>query len=321
MKRCLLVFLVSASGSFVQAEPLSPQKSLEVLTRISTSVKNLNYSGAYVYQRGGNVDTYQLVHIFDDKGEAERRESLDGPPKVMLREGERITCYLPDAKYVNLDRHSVTKLFPSLLPENLSELLKVYSLTPIGDERVAAIDAKVVLLEPKDGLRYPYKLWYDPASGLLLKAAQLQSRQGQIMEQFTFTQLQIGGVINRKQLQPKLREQDFKTYAEKQNQEVATAAEWDLKAIPSGFKLVKVVKRNSEKNTLTHMMFSDGLSTVSLFIEPLKPNQKPAQGLSVKESTYLYSKPLGNFQLTVMGDAPEATVMQFANSVAPHPAR
>ena len=94
-----------------------------------------------------------------------------------------------------------------------------------------------------------------------------------------------------------------------------------LKTIPPGFKLVKILKRSTEKGALTHMMFSDGLSTVSLFLEPLQANQKPAQGLSVKETTYLYAKVLGNFQLTVLGDAPEATVMQFANSVIPAPSR
>lgn len=319
MKRCLFLLLTCASGAWVHAEPLSTQKSLEVLNRIAAAAKNLNYSGAYVYQRGAHIDTYQLVHIADEKGEAERRESLDGPPKVMLREGEKITCYLPDAKYVNLDRHSVTKLFPSLLPENLPDLLKVYAVIPSGEERVAALDAKVLLLEPKDALRYPYKLWYDPNSGLLLKAAMLKGAPEQPTEQFSFTQVQIGGVISRKQLQTKLRDQDFKSYAEMQMQAQVNpaAVEWTLKSVPSGFRLVKITKRSSESGALTHMMFSDGLSIVSLFIEPLLANQKPAQGLSVKETTYLYAKALGNFQLTVLGDAPEATVMQFANSVMP----
>lgn len=323
MKRRVFLLLTCVSGAWVNADPFSPQKSLEVLTRIAASAKNLNYSGAYVYQRGAHIDTYQLVHIADEKGEAEKRESLDGPPKVMLREGEKITCYLPDAKYVNLDRHSVTKLFPSLLPENLPELLKVYAVIPAGEERVAAIDTKVLLLEPKDALRYPYKLWYDPNSGLLLKAAMLKGVPEQPTEQFSFTQVQIGGVISRKQLQTKLRDQDFKSYAEKQAQVQArpSVVEWTLKSVPSGFKLVKIMKRTSESGSLTHMMFSDGLSTVSLFIEPLQANQKPAQGLSVKETTYLYAKVLGDFQLTVLGDAPEATVMQFANSVIPAPTR
>lgn len=114
--------------------------------------------------------------------------------------------------------------------------------------------------------------------------------------------MQIGGVISRKQLQTKLRDQDFKSYAESKCKAQANpaAVEWTLKSVPSGFKLVKITKRSSESGALTHMMFSDGLSTVSLFIEPLLANQKPAQGLSVKETTYLYAKVLGSFQLTVL---------------------
>lgn len=320
MKRGLLFLIACFSALYAQAEPLSQQKSLEVLGRIVDAARSLNYSGAYVYQRGNQVDSFQLVHLEDEKGEAERRESLDGPPKIMLREGDRITCYLPDAKYVNLDRHSVTKLFPGLLPEKPAELLKVYHVHMLGDERVAAIDSKVLLLEPRDSFRYPFKIWYDPVSGLMLRAAMMQERAGQMqaLEQFSFTQLQIGGAISRKQLKPNLRERDFKTYAEQRSsQVVAGPSEWEIKAVPSGYHLVKVMKRNSAKGELTHMMFTDGLSTVSLFIEPLSPKQKPMQGLSVKEATYLYARPVGNFQLTVLGDAPEATVMQFANSLSP----
>src|SRR5690349_19375069 len=124
MKRGWLFSLACLLAGNAHAELLSPQKSLEVLNKIAEAARSLNYSGSYVYQRGSQVDSYQLVHIDDDKGEAERRESLDGPEKVMVREGERISLFMPDAKYVNLDRHSVTKLFPALLPENPAELLK-----------------------------------------------------------------------------------------------------------------------------------------------------------------------------------------------------
>lgn len=324
MKRCLLLVLTCCSVSFAQAEPLSSQKSLEVLNRIISAARNLNYQGTYVYQRGNQVDSYQIIHLEDEKGEAERRESLDGPPKVMLREGERITCYMPDAKYVNLDRHSVTKLFPALLPDNPSELLKIYSVRLLGEERVAAIDSKVLLLEPRDSFRYPFKLWYDPESGLLLRAALLSNRGGQTqaLEQFAFTQLEIGGEITRKMLKPNLKEQDFKAYAEQQaRSEVNAPVEWDLKGVPAGYELVKIVKRQSARGQLTHMLFSDGLSSVSLFIEPLNPKQKPMQGLSVRDATHMYARTVGGYQLTVLGDAPEATVVQFAKSLAPRASR
>lgn len=324
MKRCLLLLIACCSATWAQAELLSPQKAQDVLNRIVTAARSLDYIGTYVYQRGNLVDSYQIVHLEDEKGEAERRESLDGPPKVMLREGERITCYLPDAKYVNLDRHSVTRLFPALLPDNPAELLKVYQVNVLGDERVAAIDSKVILLEPKDPFRYPFKLWYDPVSGLLLRAALMQNRAGslQAIEQFSFTQLQIGGVVTRKQLKPSLKEQDFRAYAEQRAREaVNVPVEWEMKGIPSGYQLVKVLKRSSSRGQMTHMMFTDGLSSVSLFLEPLNPKQKPMQGLSVRDATYMFARTVNNYQLTVLGDAPEATVVQFGNSLSPRASR
>ena len=158
----------------------------------------------------------------------------------------------------------------------------------------------------------------------MLRAAMLQGRSGQMqaLEQFSFTQLQIGGVVTRKQLKPSLREQDFKAYSEQQVAgKVASPNEWEIRGAPHGFHLVKVMKRGSSRGEVTHMLFSDGLSTVSMFLEPLNPKQKPMHGLSVKEATYLYARPIGSYQLTVLGDAPEATVMQFANSLTPRSSR
>ena len=316
MKWCSGVLVVASLVSLpVFAEVLPPAKAQSLLVRMVEAARKLDYAGSYVYQRGGRIEAFQLVHIEDAKGEAERRESLDGPPKLMLREGENITCYMPDAKYVNLDRHSVTKLFPALLPDDVGDLLKVYDVQTQADERVAGIDAQVVLLTPKDGLRYPYRLWFDPASGLIVKATLLAPNLESIVEQFSFTQLQVGGNISRKDLKPHLKDRDFKVYAAAEKRRNNAIKDFDIRGVPAGYRLVNVATRSMPSGELTHVMFTDGLSAVSVFIEPLSREQKAVQGHSAQDATHMVAKAVGNFQITVMGEAPESTIQQFAKGV------
>ena len=325
MKRRMTLPLACLFAVAAQAEPLTPQKSLEILTRVVHAARGLNYTGTYVYQRGSQVDSFQLVHIDDDKGEAERRESLDGPPKLMLLDGDRITCYMPDAKYVNLDRHSVTELFPDLLPDNLNDLLSWYRVEDAPGERVAGMDANVLWLQPRDQLRYPYKLWYDNNSGLLLKAAVMSPQGPEALEMFAFTQVDIVNTLSRNQLRPHLKEADFKAFSSAHSQDNVAPQipeHWDVHGVPAGFRLVKVVRQQQPgRGEKLHLMYSDGLAPISIFIEPLQSNEKPMVGMSVKESTHILAKVIGSYQLIVLGEAPEATIMQFANAVSPHDPR
>ena len=59
--------------------------------------------------------------------------------------------------------------------------------------RIAGYDCQAIVLRPRDNLRYGYRLYADTASGMLLKAGTVDPA-GEPVEQFSFTQLAIGGV-------------------------------------------------------------------------------------------------------------------------------
>ena len=185
--RAAAAALAFATG-FAQAQ--APD-ALDWLRRIHDATQKLSYSGTFVYQHGGRTETSRITR--DARGDVERLEVLDGVAREIVRTRDTVKCYLPDSRVVKIDRRTVDRSFPALLPERIGALARHYDIE-LGDvQRIAGLDCQTVVLRPKDNLRYGYRLYADVKSGMLLKAVTFDE-QGNDVEQFTFTQLAIGGV-------------------------------------------------------------------------------------------------------------------------------
>ncbi len=68
-----------------------------------------------------------------------------------------------------------------------------------------------------------------------------------------------------------------------------------------------------------HVVYSDGLAAVSVFIEPManKTSQPPA-GLSRQGAINIYSRQVASHLVTVVGEAPAESVRKLAESVEYH---
>ena len=66
---------------------------------------------------------------------------------------------------------------------------------------------------------------------------------------------------------------------------------------------------------MNHIIFTDGLSTVSLFIEPASARDGGISGLSQDGSVKVYSRRYQAYRVTAMGEVPAATLIDLANSV------
>jgi sigma-E factor negative regulatory protein RseB len=189
-------------------------------------------------------------------------------------------------------------------------------------ERVAGRQAQMLILESKDELRYSYRLWIDTEFGLLLKSVMLNQRN-EIIETIAFSQIGLFNTAGLDWFQPKI--DNKKNYV--MEDEVVTAADngsaavWILKELPAGYRKVDQMIRMVHGNTLpvTHMVFSDGLASVSLFIEPVSKGTKTKAGAkpiqSIVGNTSFYSSVTDGHQLTVVGEVPQVTVAQIANAV------
>lgn len=314
------VFALGLSGGVACADPLQQSDALALLQKIADAARELNYAGTFVYQHGDQVETSRIVHFVDGGNEYEKLETLDGPRREVIRNNDEVLCYYPDAKIVRSDKRVARRTFPALLPEHLSSLTEYYEIRKAESERIGGFNSQALVLEPKDGLRYGHKFWADTASGLLLKARMLSERHS-VVEQFSFTQVTIGSGVTREMVQPSfnIRFPEWRLDRFANNAISELESGWTVKNFPPGFRKVLEMRRTKQGNAVlvTHMVYSDGLAAVSVFIEPAATRNRINEGLSQQGAINIYTRAIDDQIVTVLGEAPAATVMQIANSVTP----
>ena len=308
---CGLLFAVAANG-YAEEMPTS----LDWLEVVAFAGHQTNYSGVFVYQYDNRVETTSIIHVTQANGEYEKLESLDGPQREIIRHNGDVWGYI-NHEMVQVGSQHGHNNFPSLLPEQLSALKANYKGELLGVERVAGYKAQVILFQPKDNLRYSHKLWVHTDSGLLLKAAVLGSKN-KVAEQYAFTQLQIGGKIDRSWV----KECDSAAAHAKKLPETdkdikPVNSGWVADMLPPGFKKTMEIERqmHGKHAPVTQMVFSDGLSAISIFIEPNDGDEDDEDGLSSRGAVNLYHKVLDRNLVTVVGEVPPRTVIRVLDSV------
>jgi len=288
------------------------------LDRAATAAKSLNYAGTIVYQHIGHVETSRLVHLIDGGKEYEKLVSLDGPAREVIRSSGEVRCYFPDAKVIRVEPRTIRNAFPSLSGEQQRNLAQYYDFRVVEGERVAGRVAQVVVFEPKDGLRYGHKFWSDAATGLLLKARLINDR-GEVVEQFAFTDVAINVQLTRDMVKPSwaTTPPDWQIKEGSLGEVVAHDTGWSVGRLPGGFQKIMEGYRTlrGKHDPVAHLVFSDGLVAVSVFVEPLA-GTPVATGHSQQGGLNVFSMKNEDFLVTVLGEAPPATVRQIAQSVA-----
>jgi sigma-E factor negative regulatory protein RseB len=217
-----------------------------------------------------------------------------------------------------MERPNSGKRFPALLLDQLSALNENYLIQTAEQARIAGFDTQAIVFQPKDTLRYSHKMWAHKSSGLLLKAVVLDGRK-QIVEQYTFIQLEIGGDIEPTQLMPRqssaFLEQPSYSVTPSEASAQADMGDWKVVAVPTGFKKIMEMRRplHGNKTAVIHFVFSDGLAGISVFIETLGNNFDKKIGLSSRGAIHVYRKIKDDYLVTVVGEVPPRTVMQIAD--------
>ena len=316
----LMMFLLPGLA-LAQPQPASVQDAGAWLRKIYLASQKLSYTGTFVYRQGDRSETSRITRLVEAGGDTEKLEALDGMRREVIRKGDEVRCYLPDSMTVKVDRRTSQLSFPALLPAQLSQLPEQYEVMKEERARIAGFDCQAIVLKPRDDLRYGYKLWADTASGMLLKALIFKER-GEPVEEFTFTQLTIGGNIDREKLKPSSLANGKQWRIENASVVPANLAEtgWTVNAgIPGFHKVVEVRRQLRESQRVGQIVYSDGLAAVSVFIEPIEAGRDPVrQGMSSMGAVNIYTRELANHVVTVVGEAPAPTVRRIANTVEYH---
>ncbi|MCG6966955.1 MAG: MucB/RseB C-terminal domain-containing protein [Chromatiaceae bacterium] len=297
-----------------RAVDVSPHALLE---RMNDAVRQLDYEGRFVVQSGSQIDAMYIVHRFDGGAEKERVVSLTGSPREIIRSDEAVACVAPGKRLINVDRGAHARSFSPLRGVSAEQLEMSYHVELLAPGRVAGHDAYQILIQPRDDLRYGYRLFVDQDTALPLRSMMFDEAQ-QIVSQMMFVDLKTGSSVT-----PIEHDISAMQVARAGNpapmpseRERLAPPAWTFADLPPGFQL-NVHRRRplAEANgDLEHFIFSDGLASVSVYIEP-HAGDEALNGESSLGAAKAVGRILGDHDVVVVGEVPLKTLYWFAEHV------
>ncbi len=319
----LIVPIELLAGTMFSEDETSDQ-AREILQKMTSATKTLNYDGVFVYSRGDQIQSMRIIHKVDEMGEFEKLISLTGANREVLRNNDDVTCIFSDNKTVLVDKgnNSGNQFLPSNLLQSIDSISSYYYFSVLGHDRAAGRDATVVLISPKDEHRYSYKMWIDDEHYLVLKST-VQDLQEHTLETVMFTQIDIAKDIPSAMLAP-MNAPDYAWYTNEasnsdEHDAVDASSNWQVRWLPAGFTMHDADLQplsGGQQEPVEHLVYSDGLATVSLFIEKLVNKKKPMNGFLARGAVNAFTTTTNKYQITAVGEVPAKTVHKIATSVA-----
>lgn len=288
----------------------------ELLQLVQQAAKTQNYQGIFAHQRNGEMRSFRVTHFVENGQEHERLEVLSDSPREYLRVDDRVQCLIPEKKLIVSEQQRQER-FPALLMGSVDDLSQHYDFV-LRDRkaRVAGRNCQRVSIVPKDGHRSRYELCIDHDTGLLLEA-QMHDEQGSVLEHIAFTQLQVDVPFDLQALQPAWATDGWRVVQRQHNNIDLKSLGWFYREPPGYRPVVEVERQFRDGRQVSQLILTDGLATISIFIEPYQQNLSHHQMIGANRSgaVNLYGKRHADYWVMVAGEAPAATVRQLAESI------
>lgn len=306
-----LLGLVVYSAAAFAGEDLSA-----MLRKMAQADDVLNYQGVFILRKADKLMSMRVEHGVDKRGVWESLEALNGENREIVRKNNEVISFYPDRKLMTISHvQSKTSLHPSL-PENLDKLGQYYQIKQLKNDRIANHDTTVIDVQPNDNFRYGYRYWIDTRTGVLLKCDLLNENKS-VIEQMMFTSMKYMKQLPKDAFVEPSRD-GYTLRKLDQLRGVPAAAEWTVSKLPKGFVLTQSTRHDNKDGSYLHMMYSDGLASVSLFVEPKHGDgYHHLEGASSIGALNAYGTKVDDHYLTVMGEVPSSTILQIAKSARP----
>lgn len=308
----LILLLATAAPLTVLADEAS-----DILNQMSTAVRSLDYQGSFTYEHAGRVDTLRVFHAGSSGRERERLVALNGPRSELVRDGAEVTCTQADGTTTVYSTSNGRGLLPLVPTTDSSALGEHYDIKRIGDDRVAGYRADVIDVVPRDRFRYGYRLWLERDTRLLLRSI-VTDAERRPLEQVMFVSLDIGTPPAEADLAPQNRGATTATVAAPATELVVRGSpHWQVATPPAGFVFISARRPRQGPAQAEHLVYSDGLATVSVYIEPRGDAAAGYDTLAGRGTINVFSQVQDEWRITVLGDVPIATVRAMGESVRP----
>lgn len=294
------------------------------LLRTHEASRQRAYTGTFVVSGGAKTASAKIWHICDGTQQMERVEPLSGPPRSTFRRNDQVITFYPESRIAVSENRDAMGLFPNLLKSGESNPGEFYQLRHLGSERVVGVETDVVQLVPKDNARYGYRVWSEKRTGLVVQLQTLDT-SGQVIEQSAFSELQLDAPVSMAKLsQMMAATEGYRVEVPPMQRTTPEAQGWSLRRPVAGFQPAGCYLRAvaSPSNGLHaagqtfQWMFSDGLATVSIFVEPYDRNRHTREGVSeLSGATRTMTRHMEGWWLTVVGEVPATTLNNFSQAL------
>ena len=305
----VLSFLLSACLSLsANASDVS-----DLLKKMTNANRLLNYQGVLVLRKSDDLVAMSIEHGADDRGVWESMVSLNGEARRVVRVNDEVTSVYPERKLLTVSRSKNRNTLHPALPENLDKLEAYYTINRLKDDRVADHMAVVLDVVPNDLFRYGYRYWLDADTGVLLRC-DLLNEDKRVLEQMMFTRLDYLSAAPASAFM-EIKHDGFEERRLDQVPDKKQDSSWYVSKLPAGFILTQSRARQTKKGEILHLAYTDGLASVSVFVEPGRAAHKKLKGASSMGALNAYGLRVKKHFVTVVGEVPAMAVRQIALSV------
>jgi sigma-E factor negative regulatory protein RseB len=316
--KLLTAFLLVLS-LFGQARAQTNHDVAQWLERLHDAAHQSAYVGTFVVTTGRAMSSARIWHVCEGDEQIERVEALSGAPRSTYRRNDQVVTFFQQSRLAIAERRESLGVFPSLLNRADASIAEFYQLQALGHDRVAGFFTDVVELKPRDKWRFGYRIWTTQNTRLVVKLQTIDSLRG-VLEQAAFSELQLAKPLSWLKLSTMMDNTDgYEVKKQELIRTTATQEGWNINGEIPGFRSVGCYKHASLQQAASsapfQWVFSDGLASVSLFIETFDEKRHLSalqQENFAVGATQMIARRVGSWWLTVVGEVPLQTLEMFA---------
>jgi sigma-E factor negative regulatory protein RseB len=318
----VLKILLLVSFPALSAAAENPETWLE---KMGVAVEHLNYEGTLVHMSPGKAHMYRIYHRVAEGEVTERLVEMDGAGAEIIRTNDEVICIFPAQQSVVVDKRANKGASQSPLEANLpaysAALASHYRLAMLEPERIIDRSAVVVAIYPRDNLRYGYKLWLDSETGMPLKSQLIGDDESMPIEEIRFSMLATPEIVSADKVRTEQPTDDYQWTRHGNRPEKTqslASINWQSRGLPAGFMQTAAMHEYMEgsANPRVHVVYSDGLASVSVFVDVGIAASEQVEGLSMMGAANAYSVMMEGMLVTAMGEVPPRTVELISQSMA-----
>lgn len=315
----LLGLLIALS---VRAE--SPQ---DWLMRMQDAVEQTSYQGTLLHMTPGNVEQFKVYHRVSAGQRIERLVLMDGAGAEIIRKPDEVICIFPRKRSVVIESRVASLAGGSPLAARLPAVSEVagkyYDLDFKAEDRIVQRNARIIAITPRDDFRYGYRLWVDLKTAMPLKTQLIGDSPDMPVEEIRFVEIDLDSEVTASSVEPEIDTSSYKVARHgnpSQDSQPDTTDDvlgWSCGDLPAGFMLSasRLEYMEGAPEPRVHLVYSDGLASVSVFVDALAEDTDVSEGPSAMGASSAYSVVRDDLLVTAVGEVPPRTVRRIARAM------